>query len=200
MLPPKLARMMVNYSQTAEGGIIWDPFCGSGTVLMEALALGYTVIGTDVDPKAVEETKENLSWLCDEKWISHSNYKVFEHDITKGVPTGVEFDSIVTEPYLGPVLRDTVNVSEIDNITSQITPLFEAIVEIAAEKGRGEQGRHMVIVVPGFKTQQGWIDMDPFGGSLAGRLSDETRTLSENPLQWDRPNSIIRRNIKILAF
>jgi len=37
MLPPKVARMMVNLAQV---NYILDPFCGTGTILMEALTLG----------------------------------------------------------------------------------------------------------------------------------------------------------------
>ncbi len=37
MLPPKLARMMVNLAGAdGEGKTLLDPFCGSGTILMEA--------------------------------------------------------------------------------------------------------------------------------------------------------------------
>jgi len=37
-LPPKLARMMVNFT-ALRSGIIWDPFCGSGTIPMEAVTI-----------------------------------------------------------------------------------------------------------------------------------------------------------------
>ena len=92
-------------------------------------------------------------------------------------------------------------VSDIDEITGNITPLFFSLFKIASEKGRGGgQGTRVVIVVPGFKTQQGWVDMDPVSDNTDIVVNDETEAISEHPLQWDRPNSIIRRNIKILAF
>ena len=42
---------------------ILDPFCGTGTVLQEALLAGYDVVGTDLSQKMVDYTAENLSWL-----------------------------------------------------------------------------------------------------------------------------------------
>jgi hypothetical protein len=36
-----------------EGGIVLDPFCGSGTVLVEAMLAGRTAVGTDLNPFAV---------------------------------------------------------------------------------------------------------------------------------------------------
>jgi hypothetical protein len=40
------------------GGAVLDPFCGSGTVLVEGLLAGRRVVGVDANPLAVE-----LSWL-----------------------------------------------------------------------------------------------------------------------------------------
>jgi len=41
-----------------------DPFCGSGTFLMEAALLGFSKIcGSDASDKAVADTKENMEWL-----------------------------------------------------------------------------------------------------------------------------------------
>ena len=42
---------------------ILDPFCGTGTVLQEALLAGYDVVGTDLSQKMVDYTTDNLSWL-----------------------------------------------------------------------------------------------------------------------------------------
>lgn len=43
--------------------LILDPFCGTGTVLQEALLAGYDVVGTDLSQKMIDYTAENLSWL-----------------------------------------------------------------------------------------------------------------------------------------
>ena len=53
MLPPKLARSLVNLAIGAKSPsdmTILDPFCGTGTVLMEAMLLGTHVVGTDLAP------------------------------------------------------------------------------------------------------------------------------------------------------
>ncbi|MBI4099700.1 methyltransferase domain-containing protein [Candidatus Microgenomates bacterium] len=94
MLPPKVARMMVNVSR---GQNILDPFCGVGTILAEALTLGLSTIGADINPDQITKTKKNLDWLgktcplylCDARQIA-----------TKLAPASI--DAIVTEPFLGP--------------------------------------------------------------------------------------------------
>ena len=43
MMPPKIAQIMINLGTKGHKNvIIWDPFCGLGTTLIEALNAGYT--------------------------------------------------------------------------------------------------------------------------------------------------------------
>ena len=65
MLPPKLARLLLNLAGPITANtIVLDPFCGSGTVLMEAGLMGAnTVFASDINPTAVKDTISNLSWL-----------------------------------------------------------------------------------------------------------------------------------------
>ncbi|MDP1709757.1 MAG: DNA methyltransferase, partial [Candidatus Komeilibacteria bacterium] len=71
MLPPKLAKAMVNIAvpvgtRHALSLQILDPFCGSGTVLQEAMLLGHNVIVTDIETQAIIESKKNIEWLIGE--------------------------------------------------------------------------------------------------------------------------------------
>jgi RMKL-like, methyltransferase domain len=50
---PQIVRSTCNLLGLDEGGTIWDPFCGSGTVLLEALHAGMSAIGTDQNPLGV---------------------------------------------------------------------------------------------------------------------------------------------------
>jgi SAM-dependent methyltransferase len=56
-LHPASARGLVE-AFSAWGDVVLDPFCGSGTVLVEARALGRKTTGNDANPLAVE-----LTWL-----------------------------------------------------------------------------------------------------------------------------------------
>ena len=56
---PILARQLVNdYSQPCQW--IWDPFCGSGTIPLEARLQGRHVVGSDVNPYACVLAKAKL--------------------------------------------------------------------------------------------------------------------------------------------
>ena len=56
MIPPKLARTMINLAvgeNDPKSITVFDPFCGTGTILMEGLMVGVTVMGSDLDHEAV---------------------------------------------------------------------------------------------------------------------------------------------------
>jgi len=60
MFPPKLAQILINLAQASEATTIFDPFCGSGTVLQEAWLLGYNALGSDLYRPIVENADSNL--------------------------------------------------------------------------------------------------------------------------------------------
>jgi hypothetical protein len=45
------------------GGIVYDPFCGSGTVLLEALLSGRRCVGSDANPLARQIAGAKTTWL-----------------------------------------------------------------------------------------------------------------------------------------
>ena len=66
MLPPKLAQILINLcGPLSAGSRILDPFCGTGVLLQEALLMGYTAYGTDVNERMVEYSEKNLGWLLE---------------------------------------------------------------------------------------------------------------------------------------
>lgn len=59
-LPPKLARALVNLARVPRDGVLYDPCCGTGGILIEAAAMGIRVVGSDLDPDMAEATRTNL--------------------------------------------------------------------------------------------------------------------------------------------
>jgi len=58
--PPELCEMVI-LSGCPKGGIVLDPFCGSGTALMVAKKLGRKYIGIDISERYCEMARERLS-------------------------------------------------------------------------------------------------------------------------------------------
>ncbi len=109
MLPPKLARSMLNLSGVHQNNTVLDPFCGTGTVLLEALTLGINCIGSDANPVSCEASRTNTSWF-QKKYSSPQSVTILQadaRDIARRINQTV--DAIVTEPYLGNVKTLTYN-------------------------------------------------------------------------------------------
>jgi tRNA G10 N-methylase Trm11 len=105
MLPPKLAQIMINLSGADTDKTILDPFCGSGTIITEAMLMGYDrIIGSDISNKAITNTKTNIEWIEKNYKIQNTKCKILNSDamqISEQIQPN-SIDAIITEPYLGP--------------------------------------------------------------------------------------------------
>jgi len=61
MYPSALVKMPIQ-AGSPKGGIVLDPFIGSGTTAVEALRLGRRFIGIELNPRYVEIAKERLKY------------------------------------------------------------------------------------------------------------------------------------------
>ena len=89
----KLTRVMINLIGLKKGETLCDPFCGTGTTLLESESMGINAIGIDFDEKMCEISKENLNF---------NNYKskIFKSDFQELIKISNNFDGIVTDlPY-----------------------------------------------------------------------------------------------------
>ena len=149
MLPPKLARIMVNLAGNNRDKIILDPFCGSATLLMEAMTVGYNkIIGSDLSKKAVEDSKLNMDWLASELKLDNPNYQIYNIDV-KNISQKLDsssIDVISTEPYLGPPISGNEDEKQITGIKKDLEKLyissFTEFKKILKPKGK------IVIVFP----------------------------------------------------
>jgi tRNA G10 N-methylase Trm11 len=200
MLPPKLALMMINVSgiQKPEQTLL-DPFCGSGTILTEALLLGYqTIIGTDISSKAIEDTQKNIDWAkhtLNIANVSSSSPTIFQHDITtlSQKISDSSIDTIVTEPYLGKPLHGRETKQQLEEQATELKKLYLAAFQ-EFHKLLKPHGR-VVIVIPCFKFKKEWIritcieEIKKSGFKIVPLLSGLDSVL------YARPNQYVGREI-----
>jgi len=162
MLPPKLARMMVNISGAKISAKLLDPFCGCGTILQEAILLGFRkLLGADISSLSLKKTAENLKWLFKKYDLTEEEikWKLFESDI-KEIDKKIKgkIDAVVTEPYLSPLLKRELRREEARGIIKKLVPLylnfFKSMGKILQNKGV------IVIVWPVFKLKRGYHKLE----------------------------------------
>ena len=154
-MPPRLARIMVNLSSCSTGKTLLDAFCGVGTILQEALLEGAATIGIDVNSWCVKATEENLDWIAKEYKLQGVDFRVLHGDVGRiDEKVGLEsVDCIVSEPDLGPALKQFPTESYAQKIIEKLEPLFREFIE-QAYRVLMINGR-LVFVTPCIKTRSG---------------------------------------------
>jgi tRNA G10 N-methylase Trm11 len=199
MLPPKLARIMVNLSLSKYSGAkhsIYDPFCGTGRVAMESLLLKHDTYCSDIDPQFITKTQENIQWLNNKlKLKLAENFftkNIFVQDATSNNHQIKQnsIDAIVTEPYLGPVYKSNPTNSQIQQNFSQLSQLYEnfffASTNILKPKGK------IVCVFPKIGSQ-----------SLLDKIVDKISALGYYNLEdfeYKRDYQIVKRHIGVFEI
>ncbi|MCA9346245.1 hypothetical protein KC960_02030 [Candidatus Saccharibacteria bacterium] len=154
MLPPKLAQIIINLSvgnigqkfnvngpnldQTAQlSGIdvassvlVLDPFCGTGVVLQEAMLMDYDIYGTDLEPRMVQYSIDNLNWL-DSRYPNLGDYRRIEvGDATKHTWSNPQsISNVACETYLGKPLSTLPPGDQLSKIMQEVNTLHHKFLE-----------------------------------------------------------------------
>jgi tRNA G10 N-methylase Trm11 len=130
LMPPKLARQMINMVRTGESGSILDPFCGSGVTLLEGLSLGLQVAGSDNRGEAISQTRKNLDWFLESNNGGSPESVLFleRMDVrqisTKLAPLSI--DAVVAEGDLGPPIRGRLSRKAAVEFRPRLEQLYTA--------------------------------------------------------------------------
>lgn len=155
MLPPKLALMMLQIGGISEKTTLLDPFCGSGTIITEALLQGTkNIFGTDLSEKAVLDTKNNLQWQKGK--LPDTSDSIIEITVADVKNLGKtlkpkSIDLITTEPYLGKPLRGSEKDEELKKQANELLSLY--IDAFSEFKKILKPNAKIVFIVPQFITK-----------------------------------------------
>lgn len=206
MMPPKVAQMLINLSRVPAGGVLYDPFCGVGTIPMEAALLGLNVIASDISPIQAERTKENLAWLATAFPSGKTSTQVFVHDMTKGVlPLKANLvHAIVTEGWLGPARNSSPLPQETEKMFSKVSELLRNAFERTRPVIRS--GGSFVVTVPAFRVKKRLFRFPIEQLSASGWRQESLvpdgwrnhaifRNATQGTLLYGRPDAIVLREI-----
>lgn len=200
MLPPKLAQILINL--TSVQGVIWDPFCGSGTVLMEGVLSGRPMKGSDIAKRHVEGAIKNVDWLK-KHFKANSAVDLFQHDATDRIQT-VDFEAVATEVDLGKPHSQSIKDEELKAIMTGLHELyFQFFTRLKEANFRGP----VVVAFPFFK-KRGKKDVEMSETIHAiDKLGFESMSflpsnLTKNPLRlkYSRPDQAVGRAIYRFQF
>lgn len=200
MLPPKLAQIMLNLAtgylppEKRATVTIYDPFCGSGTVLGEALINGYKVTGSDINAKMIKGSAKNLDYL--EKIYNFPARNIgdlFTHDSTTPFSKMEPISHIVCEADLGPAFsqipdENTIMINK-ERLEKLYREFFRQAARVLPTKG------NLVIALPFMMKKPLYsfssvVEEARRDGLVAAPLRNE-----KTDLVYARPDQIIGRQI-----
>jgi hypothetical protein len=155
---PKLCRTLLTLAGARSGDTILDPFCGTGTLLMEAAILGMRCIGIDIDGDVVEGARSNLKWLGRD-FGERLDFKLIRGD-ARDIANLVEqtVDAVAFEPELGPVHVQKPDEAMGKEVLVSLTELYrDALIGVdSCLRRRGK----VAMTIPTINTTKGKLSLD----------------------------------------
>lgn len=207
MLPPKLARIMINLSAIREtSGALWDPFCGTGTLLQEARLMHIDTYGSDLSQKMVDYTMDNMRWL-DKKYHARQGrtalgrYIVFQADATGAIlPYGLQhpIGRIVCETYLGQPFSTPPSPEKLREVTNNCNHIISRF--LINLRSQIDTATTLVIAVPAWRASDNTITHLPLIHRLMELGYDHIPLTSVDTQQllYHREHQVVAREILIL--
>lgn len=199
MLPPKLAQIIINLAisdvKIDHKQTLLDPFCGTGVILQEALLMGYSVIGSDIDQRMVDYAITNIDWLISHKKIT-GNYKIQVKDATETTWEAPSF--IATETYLGLAYSTKPNPNKLEeNILNTDNIIYKFLKNLYKQT---KPGTRICIALPAWFTDHAvkhLPTLDRLEELGYNRIAFEFATQSD--LIYHRADQIVGRELVILV-
>lgn len=229
MLPPKLAQILINLSVGVTYGVrstkydvgsnnsvlrtpylILDPFCGTGVVLQEAMLMDYDIYGSDLEPRMVQYTIDNLNWL-DTKYPDVGDYRRVEvGDATKHKwnLTSVSTEPLALDPepmllavacetYLGQPLSALPPSDQLANIMHDVNALHHRFLQNISSQIKS--GTRLCLAIPAWRGRHEFLHL-----STLDYLDDlgynrvKFEHVSDQDLIYHRENQVVGRELLVL--
>jgi len=201
LLPPKLAQIMINLARVdSPAGLIVDPFCGSGTILTEALLMGYkNLAGSDVSAKAAADSRKNIGWIKELYGLENFSLKL-------SVKNALDLDkfmkaesaaALITEPYLGPQRGPLDFKAAAEELAELYGRALAAFSRVLKPDGR------IVMIWPVFYGDKfifpalnGFKIVNPLPENL--RNDPRLKTTGRDTIVYGRPGQKVHREVVVL--
>lgn len=155
---PKICRTLLTLAGARSSDTVLDPFCGTGTLLMEAALLGMKCIGLDIDGNQVQGARSNLRWLAQDLG-QKLDFTIVRGDAREiGTIIKGQIDAVAFEPHLGAVYTEKPDresaLEEAENLTQLYQATLTEIAKILRADGR------VAMTLPVINTTKGQVTID----------------------------------------
>lgn len=204
MLPPKLAQIIINLAHPSPDANkkddatpfdIYDPFCGTGVLPQEALLMGLSALGSDLEQRMVDYSSENLDWLLRTFAIDNARYRTIQADATDA--SFEPMSSIACETYLGRPFSGAPTPSVLKKVVQDVNTIHTLFLKNVARQT--SPGFRMCIAIPAWKTKKGFVHL-PMLDSVDKLGYNRVSFVHSNndELIYHRPEQVVGRELTVL--
>jgi tRNA G10 N-methylase Trm11 len=204
MLPPKLAQIIINLAVGSTASdpkiTILDPFCGTGVILQESLIMGFDAYGTDLNPKMIDYSRENLDWLVRTKNSDEPRYvgkiTLEVGDATKHKWQG-QINAVASEIYLGQPFSAIPSDAKLAEVRRNCRRILADFLENLAPQIA--PNTPLCLAIPAWRTKYGWqhLEMLDIARNLGYNIQ-EFKNAPQKDLLYYRENQIVGRELLVL--
>jgi len=231
MLPPKLAQIIINLATSSTPPdvdfTLLDPFCGTGVILQEALLMGYSAYGTDLEQRMIDYTQANLDWLNEKttgsaggdpggtpstrsfsehdggNWIDRTREKAGTPleigDATAHLWEKSKINAVACETYLGQPYVSLPDRAKLDANIRTCNLILEKFLKNIG--GQIASGTRLCLAVPAWQTKPDQFKHLP----LLDHLSDlgynriDFKYARDSELVYYRSDQIVARELLVIT-
>jgi tRNA (guanine10-N2)-dimethyltransferase len=226
MLPPKLAQIIINLAtgpsefaaikdklsndaicmppedvqkmhSERRNTTLLDPFCGTGVVLQEALLMGYSVIGTDIEPRMIDYTRQNLEWLAAKYPVNAA-----PTDLASGDATATQWppvSMVACETYLGRPFTSTPKPEILAQTMTDCNLIIKKFLRNI--HGQLRPGARLCLAIPAWQVKTGQFRHLPLVDQITDLGYNQVRfeRIGDAELLYYRPDQIVARELLIIT-
>jgi predicted RNA methylase len=201
MLPPKLAQTIVNLAvgqlEPVIDNVVLDPFCGTGVLLQEALLMGYGAYGTDLEPRMIDYSRQNLEWLA--TYAASSGSVALETGDATDHRWTHPFSAVACETYLGRPLSGWPNPEKLQEIIRTCNVIVQKFMANLAAQMPADT--RLCLAVPAWQAPGGRIHHLPLLDQLEilGYNRVSFSWASGQEMVYRRPDQLVGRELLVMT-
>ena len=226
MLPPKLAQTIINLAAGPDeflaikdqlsndmvcmppedvqkmhaeraSVIVLDPFCGTGVVLQEALLMGYKAAGTDIEPRMIDYTRQNLEWLAVKHPEVAGKYDLSAADATEN--NWPLISMVACESYLGRPFTSAPSAEVLAQTASDCNLIIKKFLKNIHPQLK--PGTRLCVAIPAWQVRTGDFRHLPLVDQLSDIGYNQVRfeRAKNEDLLYYRPDQIVARELLVIT-
>lgn len=215
MLPPKLAQIIINlagthprsefsidrntsYNQNPPQARLLDPFCGTGVLLQEAMLLGYSVLGTDIEQRMIDYSRTNLEWANTTLRSAPAPFDLENSDATS-CTWQPPVDVVASETYLGRPFTERPSAAVLAQTVSEANLILKKFLQNIHDQLI--PGTRLCLAIPAWQTHSGHFKHLP----LIDRISElgynrvRFERVRDEQLLYYREDQIVARQLLVIT-